>query len=225
MARQSRFIAPGLAHVVLQRAHGSHALFVSTIDTDEYLRLLQKMSQIFKVGVHAFGLFEHEVRLLVTPTDEIGLSKLIQGIAKRYAQWVQRRHGRAGTPWHGRFASSPIDNDACWLEAMCFVEAVELGTGSLVASSREHHQGRLRFKWVVDHPNYWNLGNTPFEREAAYRSLTSISMSDAMAQSLRSRVQGGWPVGDDVFLVDLERRLGRQTKPAPRGRPRKSVPN
>ena len=71
------------------------------------------------------------------------------------------------------------------------------------------------------HTVYWALGNTPFERELAYRALFE-SLPPVPDEELTHRLLLGHPVADAAFLEDLEMRSGRALVPRPVGRPRKA---
>jgi putative transposase len=69
---------------------------------------------------------------------------------------------------------------------------------------------------VTDHPGYWSLGNTPFQREAAYRVVGPIPV--CCPDSVEAAVLKGWPLGTDKYKKDLEQKAC-QVLPAKRGRP------
>ena len=90
---------------------------------------------------------------------------------------------------------------------------------------------------MTDHPLYWSLGNTPFEREAAYRDLLAQGADSAAAISAPGRsalTQGAdpqetrriteacvrsWALGSSEFLERLSPGSGRRLRPKRRGRP------
>jgi putative transposase len=111
------------------------------------------------------------------------------------------------------------------LQAMVFVDQVsESGqSDDPVWSSAAQHIG-LEAGWsVTDAAEYWALGNTPFDRAAAYRNLLEERQSSAFQQMLTSSVDRGWPFGSAPFLAALQRHSPRALAPRPRGRPRKSA--
>jgi putative transposase len=72
---------------------------------------------------------------------------------------------------------------------------------------------------VTDHALYWSLGNTPFQREAAYIDLVQQGMSGEELDTINLAVLKGQPLGNDAFKAELERKTKRQILPAKRGRP------
>jgi len=90
-------------------------------------------------------------------------------------------------------------------------------------SSARHHLG-----WVVDpllteHPLYWAIGNTPFEREAAHRQLLEQGLTVEQTRAIADATSKGWALGSDGFAAMLEECTLRRVRPGRRGRPRKLV--
>ncbi|HZE92837.1 MAG TPA: hypothetical protein VE029_14185, partial [Rhizobacter sp.] len=88
-------------------------------------------------------------------------------------------------------------------------------------SSAPHHLGRCVDSLVSDHPHYWALGNTPFERQAAYQILLNQPLLRAERQQIKDAVLKSWPLGAPSFLATLSEQTSRRLTPLQRGRPRK----
>ena len=88
-------------------------------------------------------------------------------------------------------------------------------------SSARCHLGLERQPLLSDCPALWALGNTPFEREAAYRQLLDEGLPTDQARALGQASRQGWAVGDADFLAELARHTDRPLAPRPRGRPRR----
>jgi putative transposase len=91
-------------------------------------------------------------------------------------------------------------------------------------SSLGHHLGAQRDPLVVEPAVWWSLGNTPFEREAAWRTRVEAGLSPDRVQRITLATRRGWPVGDEAFVRSLEPAMGRPVTPRPRGRPSTAVP-
>ena len=88
-------------------------------------------------------------------------------------------------------------------------------------SSYAHHVGLRTDPLVTPHPLYWELGNTPFERQTRYAQLLEQGITQNTRKALEHTVQTGWMLGDDALLAQIEEQTGRRVRPAARGRPRK----
>ncbi len=222
MARLPRLEWPGQMHLVILRSNGTAAgpgVFTDAADRQAFVAALQASSSVEAVQVHAYALLHDEAQLLVTPTGPGALGRLMQAVGRRYVSAHNRRHGRRGSLWAGRFHSAVIESGDLVLAALRLVDGASSETG---ATSAGHRTGVARENGLSDPPEIWSLGNTPFEREAAYRSLLAQGIAPMQAAALRSAALGGWALGSDAFVAAAERTTARPARPRPRGRPRKA---
>lgn len=225
MARLTRLCIPGWPHLVVQRGHDRRKVFVDDVDRALYRSLLQEASAREGVRIHAYSLLDDEVRLLATPSSADGLSKLIQAIGRRYVIRFNRRHGRSGGLWEGRFRGTVVEPEQHLLSCMLFVETAEaslqLGQPDGAWSSAPHHLGVKADPLVTEPAQYWALGNTPFDREAAYRHLYQQALTESQRSHIAKALNAGWPLGGEHFMQALAASTHRRLAPKPRGRPRK----
>jgi len=216
MARLPRLVVAGQAHLIVQRGHSGTAVFADEVDRAAYLAALREAAAAERVQVHAYALLPTEVLLLVTPAERLALSRLMQALGRRYVAAHNRRHGRSGTLWDGRFRCGVVEPGATRLQALCLIDGAAADPG---ITSAAHRLGGPREGLLIDPPEYWQLGNTPFEREAAYRRLLDTGVASAPAARLRSAALGGWAAGSADFRAGLAAATSRPTQPRPRGRP------
>ena len=93
------------------------------------------------------------------------------------------------------------------------------GGGAAAWSSLGHRLGERRDLLITDCAAWWALGNTPFEREAAYRRCLADGLAADRTAALAAAVRKGWAVGDAAFLAALAQQTDRPVQPRPRGRP------
>lgn len=229
MARQPRYVAADQPHHVIQRGNNRQVIFHDAADCEHFLTLLEELGDAQRVAVHAYVLMPNHLHLLLTPPDGPALSRLMQALARRYAVWFNRRHGRTGTLWEGRFRASVIESERYLLACARYIEMNPVRAGLVPDpqqyrwSSHAHHVGVRPQSLIDEHPLIWALGNTPFERQAAYRHLFDMPFADHEVEALRQAIQGGWAVGE-VAAANAGRPLAKRRP----GRPRKTdqhVPN
>jgi putative transposase len=230
MARLNRLAVGGCVHHVLQRGIDRRPIFR---DAADFLRMQEDLAELCRAGglaVHAYVLMPDHFHLLVSPSQAEGLSRTMQALGRRYVRWFNQRHGRAGTLWEGRFRSTIIEPERYLLDCMRYIELNPL-RAALVAdaatypwSSLAHHLGLAADPLVTDHPRYWSLGNTPFDRQAAYARLCAEPLDGAVLASVRDSTHRGWPLGDAAFIEALARRTERRLVRKPVGRPRRPLP-
>ena len=164
------------------------------------------------------------------PEQAESLSHMMQALGRRYGAAFNRRHGRAGTLWEGRFRTAVLESGACTLHCMQWIDSLEVHHGAAGApeqarwSSAPHRLGLHRDPLVNDPPEFWRLGNTPFEREAAYRALLASGLDARLTQQLEMAAAAGRAWGSTTFLARLSERTGRVTQARGRGRPAKHTP-
>lgn len=216
MARLPRLVLPGQAHLVVQRGQGVRPVFVDDVDRRTYVDALHAAAAAESIAVHAFALGEDEVMLLVTPPDRRSLSRFVQTLGRRYVSAYNRRHHQRGTLWDGRFRCGVVEAGAPRLAALRLVD----GAGGMTSAS--HRSGGERHLLLTEIPEYWTLGNTPFDREAAYRTLLVQGLTGHEAAALRGAALGGWALGSPAFVREAAAGTSRPLQPRPRGRPRKA---
>ena len=99
MARLPRFAVPGQPQHVIQRGNNREVIFVSDDDYRFYLEALQEACVKYQCDVHAYILMTNHVHLLITPTTESGISKVMQSLGRRYVQYFNYTYDRTGTLW------------------------------------------------------------------------------------------------------------------------------
>ncbi len=227
MARQPRNIVPGYPYHAIVRGNNRQAIFFDDDDRLVYKSVLHEACAAHGLAVHAYALMTNHVHLVATPSRPESLALVMQAVGRQYVRYFNRRHGRTGTLWEGRYRASIIQEDRYFLACQRYVEMnpVEAGMVHLPEafrwSSNAHHLGLVSDSLVSPHRLYWALGNTPFEREAAYRQLFEEPPAEDTAR-LALALDRGHAVAEEAFLGKLEAQTGRPWLRRPVGRPRKS---
>jgi putative transposase len=225
MARQPRLILPDQPHLILQRGNDNQAIFRDDEDHERFLDWLKECARLYKVAVHAYVLTPSQMILLATPSDAEGLALMMQKAGRHYVPWFNGKHGRSGTLFQGRFRTALVDAAHYLLACSRWVELAPVQAGLASSpldwrwSSHAHHVGIRSDALVTDHMLYWSLGNTPFQREAAYTQLVEQGYGSQEGELIGTALAKGWPVGSHAFKADLEKKTKRQILPAKRGRP------
>lgn len=229
MARLPRIVLAGHAHHVVQHGHDRTAIVRDDEDRLAWLALLRDAAATQRVDLHAWALLDDRFHLVATPSTTEALSRLMQSVARRHAAAFNRRHDRRGTLWEGRFRATLLQPGAWVADAMCHVERLPLTEGLVTDaslwpwSSARHHRGLQRDTALCEAPAWWALGNTPFEREATWRSRLDEGPAPMRLARLQAATQRGWPVGDPDFLAALQDSTDQPLTPRPRGRPPKEA--
>ena len=229
MARLARLAIAGQVHLLIQRVHQDRSVFADPADRQAYLQCLAEAAAKQGVALHGYGLAAAEVRLLATPIEAKALGRMVQFIGRRFVAGYNRRHGRHGALWDGRFRSTIIDPVDYFLPCLRYVEGaagsapLEPGNESAPWSSAVHHTGLRTDGFITEHAQFWSLGNTPFEREAAYRRAVEAPVAGSQAEGIALASLHGWVLGSEHFLQSLGMQTERRLRPLLPGRPQSLV--
>jgi putative transposase len=225
MARMPRLSVAGLPHLIVQQgAPAAPPVFADDADRLAYLEALREATSGGVLAIHAYALLADGFLLLATPRERADLGRTLQRASRRYG--LQRRPMRGGPLWAARFQATVVEAEQHLLTSMQMIEQAPVRAGLAAAatewpwSSARHHAGRGASSLVTEHPLWWTLGNTPFEREARHERALQRLLADAQVASLLDAARGGWPLGTAAFVAEVALTVDRPVTPRPRGRPR-----
>lgn len=251
MARQPRLSLNGQLHHVLLRSNGRQPVFVDDTDRAQWRSLLARHAPDMGVDLHAWALMPDHIHLLLTPRlasvaqpvsapdasaphrlvqpvavrPEGNLSGFIQAVGRAYVQAFNRRHGRRGSLWEGRFRSTVLEPDPWLLRAMVWMDThplrsgVDCAPGAHAWTSAAHYLGLKTERCLTTPPQFWALGNTPFAREAAYRTLLEQGCDASCVSALAHASLKGWALGSPGFVAALQMQSPRRLEISRPGRP------
>jgi len=225
MARLPRLTLTDYPHHVILRGNNRQVIFSGESDMRRMLSLLEEHSVAQGVDVHAYVLMGNHLHLLLTPRRDGALSLMMQAVGRSYVRAFNQAQGRTGTLWEGRYRSSLVQTERYLLTCMAYIDLNPVRAGMVGApedypwSSHAHYIGRLHQRLLTPPALYWELGNTPFAREAAYGELVRAGISEQQQRALTASTLSGWALGDTAFLATLESQTPRRIQPGKAGRP------
>ena len=225
MARLPRLTLPGYPHHVIQRGNNRQAIFACAADYRVMLDLLEENAKKFDVLVHAYVLMSNHLHLLATPQAADGLPKMMQAVGRSYVRYFNDTQKRSGTLWEGRYKSTVIQADRYLLACMVYIDLNPVRAGLVMQpqdypwSSYLHYLGVRTDRLITPHALYWELGNTPFAREAAYAELVQCGINPVQQAALTDATLSGWALGEPDFVADLQKRTERRVTKSGAGRP------
>lgn len=227
MARLARLYVPGIPQLV----QASFARPLAAAGDPAPAATLDKLASwlgdaVRQQGlpVHGWVLLYDRLALLASPPAAPGMARLIQAFGRSYATRLQ--HGRVFT---ARYRSALVQPQAWVVPALIWLDCLPVRLGYVERpeawpwSSASRHAGGAgkQHDFTSDHPDYWNEGNTPFERQARYRQHLAKGLSDTQSARIESALFGQWGLGEAEFLERVGAQASRRLTPASRGRPRK----
>jgi putative transposase len=214
MARQPRLVVPDIALHIVQRGVDRKDCFQEDTDRLVYLTLLRDCSAATGCSIHAYCLMTNHVHLLLTPRAANAPAKLMYGIGQRYVPYFNRRYGRTGTLWEGRFKSCLVASARYVLGCYRYIELNPVQARMVTApasypwSSYRGNAGMAANALLRPHPEYEALGNEAASRSGAYRALFDRAPEANVLNAIRAATVGGYPLVD----AELKARLALETK-------------
>jgi putative transposase len=224
MPRRARIMLPGIAVHVIQRGNDRADCFFDDADRGFYLFHLGRILPRARCRLHAYCLMTNHVHLLVTPEEQQGCARLMKGVAQLYAQYVNKRYGKCGHLWEGRFKSCLVQSEHYVLSCYRYIELNPVRAGLVRradeyawSSYRANGKGE-RVALLSAHEEYERLGRTAGERRAAYRDLFG-QIEQPELEEIRAATNGGYALGNAAFKHAMARALGRPVEKGAAGRP------
>ena len=227
MARLPRLYAPGSTQLIIADLVKDPAGQPFEPNTDIYKNLLQWLgdsAKTYQSSIHGWVFTPSAIALMATPSDPQGIPRLVQTLGRNLAAQL-----KCGSVFSGRYHSTLLEPSAwvlpslVWLEWLPVREGLTSNPEQWAWSSASSHCGLegLNPFWVEQHIDYWALGNTPFDRQARYRTLLQDGNSSTQDKLIKSSLRGQWALGSDYFLSTIADHASRRVRPGTRGRPKK----
>jgi putative transposase len=201
MPRPRRVVLPFIPLHVIQRGNNRMPCFQVQNDYPIYLDMLRECAFDAGCAVHAYVLMSNHVHLLLSPDTSDSASTLMQRLGQRYVQYFNRRHGRTGTLWEGRFRSSPVEDECYFLVCQRYIELNPVRAHMVQApadypwSSHRANAFGHESALITPHPVYASLGKSPALRHAAYRHLFSEALPEELVDEVRKAGNSNRPLG------------------------------
>lgn len=103
MPRLPRNVFAHIPHHITQRGNRREDVFFTDEDRQIYLEWLMFYCDKYDVAVLAYCLMTNHVHLVLTPSSDDGLQKVLKPLHMRYSQHINKIKGWKGHLWQGRF--------------------------------------------------------------------------------------------------------------------------
>ena len=120
MARPLRIEKAGGWYHVTGRGNERRPIYRDDRDRQHFCQLLAQMVDRFAIVLHAYVLMDNYCHLILELTEP-NLSRAIQWLNVSYSGWFNRRHGRSGHLFQGRFKSVAVSPTEWGLELSRYV--------------------------------------------------------------------------------------------------------
>ena len=130
MPRKLRNEFPGAVWHVTARGVNRENIFRLGDDYQQFFAIFARFATEFRWRVYKLMLMTNHLHLIVE-TPEPNLGRGMKRILEKYAQAFNRRYGRTGHLFQGRYGSVPIEKESHLLEAIRYVLLNPVRAGSV----------------------------------------------------------------------------------------------
>ena len=223
MPRRLRIEYPNAIHHVTSRGDRQEPIFADDIDRCHLLDIVAEAMRRFDVRALAYCLMGNHFHFVVQ-TPQANLSRVMRQINGIYTQTFNRRHGKVGHLFQGRFHAAVIDAEAYLLAVARYVELNPVRAG-LVASPADWEWSSFRAHIGLTSPLPWLDVETMHghllgrdvrdfaDRRNAIARYESLIASAHDASPWKEGLRHGIYLGDEAFVErvkDLSARSGKK---------------
>ena len=207
MPRPPRVDPPGSWHHVMNRGLAHRPIFEGESDMRFFLARLALAVRGSDIEVHAYVLLTNHYHLYVrSPAGR--LSEAIQHLQAEYVRRFNRRLGRDGPLFRGRFRSKRVTSFGYQLAVVRYMDRNAQAAGLArdpcdypFGSAYHHARGTgprwLERSWIDSRLDLKGVG--PEERISRYREVFAGTRSAAQARLVRARIRSTVDEGDDAL--------------------------
>lgn len=210
MARVKRYHFPGSFYHVMARGVNAHNIFFSEWDRYRLLFLMQEGVERYGHQIHAFCFMNNHIHLLIQ-VGEISLSKIMQNLTSRYAQFVNARYSRVGHLFQGRFKAILIEEGFYFKKLLRYIHMnpvranIISDPGDHIWSSHSAYMNRKKIGWLVTGFGLSHFGKKRDESVRNYSAYVATQESAEELKELRGSFKDGQFLGSNDFLDSIKK--------------------
>jgi REP element-mobilizing transposase RayT len=120
MGRPLRLEYPGALYHITSRGNERRKIFFDDSDRIKFLSILEDYHERYGVLIHSYVLMDNHYHILME-TPQGNLLKVMHGINGGYTGYFNRKHGRVGHLFQGRYRGILVDKEGYLLELSRYV--------------------------------------------------------------------------------------------------------
>jgi REP element-mobilizing transposase RayT len=205
MARPLRVEYPGAYYHVINRGNNQEKIFKNDRDKEKFLEYLAKANQRFSIIIHTYCLMSNHFHLLVETPDP-NLSMAMQWINVSYATYFNRKRGRHGHLFQGRFKAILIDADEYLKHLSRYIHLNPVRAKIVAIPSKYQWSSYAAFIGKLKTPSFletdWLLSNFGKRKKEARRNYKAfVEAADiTTVENPHKQLTAGFILGDLDFV-------------------------
>jgi len=135
MARQLRIEFEGAFYHVTSRGNMRGRIFFHDKDRERFLAIMEKTKERYGYLLHAYALMDNHYHLLIE-TPKTNISQIMQNVNTSYTVYINKKNGRSGHLFQGRFKGIIVDKNEYLLTLSRYIHLNPVRAG-IVAKPEE----------------------------------------------------------------------------------------
>lgn len=182
MARPLRLEHPGAAWHITVRGNERRNIVRSDRDRRRFVELLGEAARRYGWVITAWVLMSNHYHLVIETPDST-LSRGMQWLNSKYAQWFNKTHKRVGHLFQGRFKAVLVDRDTYLLELLRYV-VLNPVRAKMVARPEDYRWSSYRATAGLDEAPPWLAVDRVLAQFAPDRELAQGYYRDFVLQAI-----------------------------------------
>jgi REP-associated tyrosine transposase len=206
MARPLRIEFPGAIYHLTARGNGRAEIFLDDFDREAFLCVLGDVVGRYNWICHAYCLMGNHYHILIETPDG-NLSEGMRQLNGIYTQKFNRRHGRIGHVFQGRFKSILVEKESYLLELCRYIVLNPVRAG-IVKRPQDYPWSSFTFTVRPGKgPEFlftdWVLAQFGEKRRVAQNRYRKFVLAGIAGESPWKKLVGQCLLGDERFLEKL----------------------
>jgi putative transposase len=216
MGRPLRIEYPGALYHVTSRGNEKKKIFRDEADQVRFLKILGDYHDRYGILIHAYVLMDNHYHLILE-LPRGNLLKVMHGLNSAYTGYFNRRYGRSGHLFQGRYKAIVVDKENYLLQLSRYVHLNPVRAGMVkrpeqypwssyrgyIGNTEEN--GWVESAWVLS-----QFGGNLIKAKHQYRKYTEEGTTSREESPLND-VFGQVVLGQETFREDLKKKLKKLT--------------
>lgn len=207
MARPLRIEYEGAFYHVTSRGNDRKRIYFATSDYEKFKSYLKEAQQKYGYVLHCYVLMPNHYHLVIE-TPHANVSKVMHYINGSYTNYINKKHGRSGHLFQGRYKAIVVDRDTYLLELSRYlhlnpVKAKVVDTPiDYIHSSYRSYVSRRKEDFVSCDLILQMISKDPKYAEEWYRDFVEKAIGDEL-ESPFGHIYGGMILGGRQFIEEI----------------------
>jgi putative transposase len=208
MARKLRFHKPGKFYHVIARGNDRARIFFSPTDMCRMRDLLVEGVERYSHVVHAYCFMPNHIHLLIEVHEE-PLSKIMHNLTFRYTQYINRKLGRVGHLFQGRYKALILDAKIYYLRLIRYIHLNPVRANIVsdpkdyIWSSHRAYLGMVNEPWIRTDSALRRFSTD--RREAIQRFYAFVMKGVGEVNEIYEKGMQGEVLGDKALIEEVQR--------------------